>query len=160
MVLAALREDKTQSQLASEFGIHPLQITQWKQVAVESLPQIFGAQRGRTAAEQADLERVLYERIGRLETELGWFKKKWDLSREERRELIGSGCGLSIRRQCDLMRPRKANRRPNLPTRPRDSSAPPHRGRRVLNRSLVFLQRAHGESSLATGGTDTRRGAS
>ncbi|MBU6400104.1 MAG: transposase [Verrucomicrobia bacterium] len=76
VVLAALREDKTQSQLASEFGIHPLQITQWKKVAVESLPEVFGAQRGRTASEQAELERVLYERIGRLETELGWFKKK------------------------------------------------------------------------------------
>lgn len=76
VVLAALREDKTQSQLASEFGIHPLQITQWKKVAVESLPEVFGAQRDRTAAEQEELERRLYERIGRLETELTWLKKK------------------------------------------------------------------------------------
>jgi transposase len=76
VVLAALREDKTQAQLASEFGIHPLQITQWKRAAVESLPEIFGAQRGRTAAEQEELESQLYERIGRLETELGWLKKK------------------------------------------------------------------------------------
>ena len=76
VVLAALREDKTQSQLASEFGIHPLQITQWKKVAVESLPEVFGAQRGRTAAEQEELERRLYERIGRLETERTWLKKK------------------------------------------------------------------------------------
>lgn len=75
VVLAALREDKTQSQLASEFGIHPLQITQWKKMAVESLPEVFGAQRGRTAAEQEELERPLYERIGRLETELTWLKK-------------------------------------------------------------------------------------
>lgn len=76
VVLAALREDKTQGQLASEFGIHPLQITQWKKVVVESLPEVFGAQRGRTAAEQEELERQLYERIGRLETELAWLKKK------------------------------------------------------------------------------------
>ena len=76
VVLAALREDKTQSQLASEFGIHPLQITQWKKVAVESLPEVFGTQRGRTVVEQEELERQLYERIGRLETELAWLKKK------------------------------------------------------------------------------------
>lgn len=76
VVLAALREDKTQSQLASEFGIHPLQITQWKKVAIDSLPEVFGAQRGRTEAEQQELERQLYERIGRLETELTWLKKK------------------------------------------------------------------------------------
>ena len=76
VVLAALREDKTQSQLASEFGIHPLQITQWKKVVLESLPEIFGAHRARTVAEQEELERQLYERIGRLETELSWLKKK------------------------------------------------------------------------------------
>jgi len=76
VVLAALREDKTQSQLASEYGIHPLQIAQWKRVAVESLPEVFGLQRSRTAAEQEELERQLYERIGRLETELTWLKKK------------------------------------------------------------------------------------
>jgi transposase-like protein len=76
VVLAALREDRTQAQLASEFGLHPLQITQWKKVAVQTLPEVFGAQRGRTAAEQAELEGRLYERIGRLETELEWLKKK------------------------------------------------------------------------------------
>ena len=76
VVLAALREDRTQSQLASEFGLHPLQITQWKRVALESLPEVFGAQRRRTAVEQEELERQLYERIGRLETELAWLKNK------------------------------------------------------------------------------------
>jgi transposase-like protein len=76
VVLAALREDKTQSQLASEFGIHPLQITAWKKQAVATMPEGFGARRARTAAEQAELERRLYEKIGRLETELDWLKKK------------------------------------------------------------------------------------
>lgn len=76
VVLAALREDKTQSQLASEFAIDPLQITQCKKVAVESLPEAFGAARRRTIAEQEELERQLCERIGRLETELAWLKKE------------------------------------------------------------------------------------
>jgi transposase len=76
VVVAALREDKTQSQLASEFGVHPMQITQWKRQALEMLPEIFGAQRQRSLAEQEELERRLYERIGRLETDLEWLKKK------------------------------------------------------------------------------------
>ena len=76
VVLAALREDKTQNQLAGEFGVHPLQITHWKRQAVEALPEVFGARAERSAAEQAELERRLYERIGRLETELDWVKKK------------------------------------------------------------------------------------
>ena len=76
VVLAALREDKTQNQLAGEFEVRPLQIAHWKRQAVEALPGIFGARAERSAAEQAELERRLYERIGRLETELDWLKKK------------------------------------------------------------------------------------
>ncbi|MBK9140152.1 MAG: transposase [Verrucomicrobia bacterium] len=76
VVLAALREDQTQRQLASELGIHPLQITAGKKQAVETMPEGFGARRERTAAEQAELERRLYEKIGRLETELDWLKKR------------------------------------------------------------------------------------
>lgn len=76
VALAALREDKTQSQLASEFGVHPLQISAWKKAAMESMPELFGAHRGRSVCEQEELERQLYERIGRLETELNWLKKK------------------------------------------------------------------------------------
>lgn len=40
------------------------------------MPEGFGARRERTAVEQAELERRLYEKIGRLETELDWLKKK------------------------------------------------------------------------------------
>lgn len=76
VVLAALREDKTQSQLASELGVHPLQITQWKKVVLQAMPEIFGLKRERSVLEQEELERQLYERIGRLETELNWLKKK------------------------------------------------------------------------------------
>ena len=76
VVLAALRDDRTQSQLASEFGLHPLQITHWKKQVVEALPGIFGQRAERSAAEQAELERQLYEKIGRLEIELGWLQKK------------------------------------------------------------------------------------
>jgi transposase-like protein len=76
VVLAALREDKTQSQLASEYGVHPLQITQWKKTVLQAMPEIFGLKRERSVLEQEELERQLYERIGRLETELSWLKKK------------------------------------------------------------------------------------
>ena len=76
VALAALREDKTQSQLASEHGVHPLQIGAWKKQVVQALPAVFGLKAQRdTEAVQAQ-ERALFEQIGRLEMENAWLKKK------------------------------------------------------------------------------------
>jgi transposase-like protein len=96
-VLPALREDKTQNQLAGEFEAHPLQITHWNRQAVEALPGIFGAGAERRAAEQAELERRLYERIGRLETELDWLKKTGACRLRSGRPMISDKGNLSLR---------------------------------------------------------------
>lgn len=76
VAVAALREDKTQGQMATEYGVHPLQISAWKKQALESLPGTFGHRAERSVVESLELESRLYEKIGRLETELDWFKKK------------------------------------------------------------------------------------
>lgn len=41
VALAALKELKTASQLASQFKLHPTQIHQWKRIAQEGLPELF-----------------------------------------------------------------------------------------------------------------------
>ncbi|AQT68719.1 Transposase [Anaerohalosphaera lusitana] len=46
---AALREDKTLVQLASEFDVHPNQITKWKRQVLDTLPEVIILQ---TAIEQ------------------------------------------------------------------------------------------------------------
>ena len=43
-----------QSQLASEHGIYPLQITAWKKQVAEVLREVFGTRRERTAVEPAE----------------------------------------------------------------------------------------------------------
>ena len=76
VALAALREDKTQSQLASEHGVHPLQISAWKKQVVTALPAVFGLKVERQAQHLQAKEEELYAEIGRLKMENTWFKKK------------------------------------------------------------------------------------
>ena len=73
---AALREDKTIAQLASEFGVHPNQISEWKRVAVEALPELFSKRRKSDEREKQQREERLLQQIGKLSVEVEWLKKK------------------------------------------------------------------------------------
>lgn len=77
VALAAVQGHKTVSELASQFGVHPTMIAQWKKRLVESVAELFETSRSpRTSATDHTRERQLYEQIGRLQMELAWLKKK------------------------------------------------------------------------------------
>ena len=77
---AAMREDKTAAQLASEFEVHSSQVTLWKKQAIERMADSFGEGAGSDGEfnELVQRESMLYEEIGRLKVELDWLKKKSD----------------------------------------------------------------------------------
>ena len=76
VVVQAIKGAKTVNEIASTYGVHPVQVAQWKRQALDELPQVFGDGRAR-AVRDAEGERArLFEQIGRLKVELEWVKKK------------------------------------------------------------------------------------
>ena len=78
IVLEALKEAKTVTQIASEHQLHPNLVTKWKQEAVAELPVVFERKNTQANAQEAQEQKVaqLYEQIGRLTTQVNWLKKK------------------------------------------------------------------------------------
>ena len=67
--LEALKGDKTLAQLASEYDVHPTQITQWKAQLLEGAAGVFGTEtRFEPAAPTVDLK-SLHAKIGELTLE-------------------------------------------------------------------------------------------
>lgn len=76
VAVEAIRGERTLSQLASQFHVHPVQIGQWRKVALEQLAEVFvDGRRNKPAGEDVE-KAALYEEIGRLKVELDWLKKK------------------------------------------------------------------------------------
>ena len=74
--LEALKGIKTIAEIAKDYQVHPTQVSQWKTILQERLPEVFT--RGPTAeVKQAEREVArLHEKVGELTMELDWLKKK------------------------------------------------------------------------------------
>lgn len=81
IALEAIKGQRTISEIASHYGVHPNQVTKWKRQAVEAMPQLFADRRTQDGNGEETLKAELYQQIGQLQVELDWLKKKSGLSR-------------------------------------------------------------------------------
>jgi transposase-like protein len=76
VALEAAKGQETISELASKYGLHPNQISQWKRQLLESGADVFNRHGDKAAQAENAEQSELYEQIGRLKMELEWLKKK------------------------------------------------------------------------------------
>jgi transposase-like protein len=73
--LEALMGIKTAGQIAREYQVHPVQVTQWKGVIRDHLPELFESPLA-AGEDNQQLIAQLHEKIGQLSVEVDWLKKK------------------------------------------------------------------------------------
>lgn len=76
VALEALKGQRTANEIAGAYGVHPVQVANWKKKAVEALPNALSDGRARSAKADEKEKARLYEQIGKLQMELEWLKKR------------------------------------------------------------------------------------
>jgi len=75
VALEALKEDKTLGQIASAYGVHPVQVCKWKRMLLDGAASIFSNPKKVSHTNAWDQE--AHERkIGQMTIELDYLKKK------------------------------------------------------------------------------------
>lgn len=77
VALEALKGIKTIQQIAKEYDIHPVQVSDWKKTMQERLASVFDRDGGATVAEDFEREReALRSKIGELIIVVDFLEKK------------------------------------------------------------------------------------
>ena len=81
IALEAIKGQKTIQEIASHYGVHPNQVTNWKRQAAEGIASLFNDRRSHPDTSGEEKKAELYQQIGQLQVELDWLKKKSGISR-------------------------------------------------------------------------------
>ena len=75
VALEAMMGVKTVAQLAREYQVHPMLVSQWKGTLRERLPELF--ERGKAVEGEAEAQvQALQAKVGELTMQVDWLKKK------------------------------------------------------------------------------------
>jgi transposase len=80
VVLEMLKEVETLSEISSKYGVQPTQVTKWKRSFLERAPELFSENGRRSEKEQEEVQAELYKKIGQLQVEIDFLKKKSGIS--------------------------------------------------------------------------------
>jgi len=75
VALEAIRAECTINEIAMEYEVHPVQVQQWKKLALEGMASVFSSKKDQAATDHEALTAQLYQQIGQLKVEVDWLKK-------------------------------------------------------------------------------------
>lgn len=77
VAIEAIKGNRTTSEIAQTFAVHPNLVVNWKKQAIELLPELFTPQSAGPAKPASDPEKdALYRQIGQMKVELDFLKKR------------------------------------------------------------------------------------
>ncbi len=77
VALEALKGVKSIQQIAKDYQVHPVQVSEWKKTMTEGATGVFGTGKAKTEGEDFEQERsALHSKIGQLTVEVDFLRKK------------------------------------------------------------------------------------
>ena len=76
VAIEAIQELKTMNELTSKFEVQRTQIQSWKKKCLDGIPSLFKKDGGSEDKKKDQLIKELYQKIGVLQVEMDWLKKK------------------------------------------------------------------------------------
>ncbi len=77
VAIEAIKANRTTSEIAQAFSVHPNLVVNWKKQAIELLPELFTPQNASPTKPANDPDKAdLYRQIGQMKVELDFLKKR------------------------------------------------------------------------------------
>ena len=76
VAIEAVKGMKTMSEIAAEFEIHPVMVSNWKKEMVENLPRIFENKNAKKDKNSDREKEQLHSKVGQLTMEVDFLEKK------------------------------------------------------------------------------------
>jgi transposase-like protein len=75
IVLEAIKGQRQISEIASEYQVHPNQISNWKKQFLNNGPAVFSDKSDNREEKLEETQEVLFKKIGQQQYEIDWLKK-------------------------------------------------------------------------------------
>lgn len=75
VALEAIEGQRTISEIAQQYGVHPNLVSSWKRQAIELMPELFSPQSVDSGSESDVEKQELYRQIGQMKVEMDFLKK-------------------------------------------------------------------------------------